>query len=206
MRLNTGCSTRLMGTFSVLVLAPVGLTKVKPKFDWGWPQKLYRSGLCLLWCSRRTETVSEKEHSPKLKDEAKGEHQPLKDVFVYSCGFVDGRPATLPGSPPTVWPDPKGEIRGQAFLPLYRSAPKAALKDKKLYELLVLVDAIRGGRVREKDLAVKEMQKRLKSYGKKTKSEHWDPDCSRKSIRAISQWNGFSWGFKKQFCPPFAFS
>ncbi|NCB39610.1 MAG: hypothetical protein EOM80_12680 [Erysipelotrichia bacterium] len=50
----------------------------------------------------------------------------------------------------------------QAFMPLYKSVPKAAMADPYLYELLALVDAIRGGRAREKNLAVKELQKRLR--------------------------------------------
>ena len=67
--------------------------------------------------------------------------------------------------PPPVWPDPEGEVRGESFSPLYRSAPKAAKNDPKLYELLALVDAIRGGRARERDIAKKELKKRLKQYG-----------------------------------------
>jgi len=67
--------------------------------------------------------------------------------------------------PPPVWPDPKGEVRGESFSPLYKSAPKAAKKDPKLYELLVLVDAIRGGRARERGFAMKELKKRLNKYG-----------------------------------------
>lgn len=63
---------------------------------------------------------------------------------------------------PYVWPDPEGEVRGVSFSPLYKSCPGAAMKDGALYELLVLVDAIRGGRARERDLAVKELEKRLK--------------------------------------------
>ena len=51
--------------------------------------------------------------------------------------------------PPPVWPDPEGEVRGERFSPLYKSAPVAAKNDPKLYQLLALVDAIRGGRVRE---------------------------------------------------------
>ena len=62
---------------------------------------------------------------------------------------------------PPVWPDPEGEIRGESFSPIYKSAPRAARKDKELYELLVLVDAIRGGRAREKGLAVEEIKQRL---------------------------------------------
>ncbi len=60
-----------------------------------------------------------------------------------------------------VWPDPQGEIRGYAFSPLYKSAPMAAKKDSRLYEFLVLVDAIRDGRAREKDYAVNEIKVRL---------------------------------------------
>jgi len=67
--------------------------------------------------------------------------------------------------PPPVWPDPEGEVRGVSFSPLYKSAPKAARKDPKLYELLALVDGVRGGRAREKDFASKELQKRLAQYG-----------------------------------------
>jgi len=63
--------------------------------------------------------------------------------------------------PPPVWPDPEGELRGEAFSPLYRSAPVAAKNDRKLYELLALVDAIRGGRARERDIAWQELKKRL---------------------------------------------
>ena len=68
------------------------------------------------------------------------------------------------GDPPPVWPDPEGNVRGQSFSPLYKSVPKAASKDRQLYELLVLTDAIRGGRSREREIAVKEIQKRLKNY------------------------------------------
>jgi len=38
-------------------------------------------------------------------------------------------------------------------------------KDPKLYELLALVDAIRGGKVREREMAKKEIRKRLEKYG-----------------------------------------
>ncbi|MCK8600100.1 hypothetical protein [Desulfoferrobacter suflitae] len=63
---------------------------------------------------------------------------------------------------PPVWPDPEGNTRGTEFSPLHKSAPKAATVDRKLYELLALVDAIREGRAREKDLAVRELQMRLR--------------------------------------------
>lgn len=66
--------------------------------------------------------------------------------------------------PPPVWPDAEGEVRGQSFSPLYKSVPKAARKDHRLYELLVLADAIRGGHARERDIAIKELSKRIRDY------------------------------------------
>ena len=66
--------------------------------------------------------------------------------------------------PPPVWPDAKGDTRGIAFSPLYNLSPNAAKADAKLYELLVLVDAIRGGRARERDMAIKELKTRMARY------------------------------------------
>lgn len=66
--------------------------------------------------------------------------------------------------PVPVWPDPSGALRGESFSPLYKSAPIAAKNDSKLYELLVLVDALRGGRAREREIATNELIKRLEQY------------------------------------------
>ena len=66
---------------------------------------------------------------------------------------------------PPVWSDPEGEVRGESFSPLYKSVPKAARNDKKLYKLLALVDAIRGGRAREREMAKKELRKMLERDG-----------------------------------------
>jgi hypothetical protein len=63
------------------------------------------------------------------------------------------------GAEEFVWPYAKGNVRGQSILPLYPSVPEAALKDKILYQLLALVDALRVGRAREKELALKELKK-----------------------------------------------
>lgn len=60
-----------------------------------------------------------------------------------------------------VWPYGKGTVRGHSIVPLYSSVPEAAIKDPKLHELLALVDALRVGRAREKELAVFELKKRL---------------------------------------------
>jgi hypothetical protein len=60
-----------------------------------------------------------------------------------------------------VWPWSKGKVRGHGIEPLYPTVPDAASRDEKLYELLALTDALRVGRVREKNLAVAELKKRI---------------------------------------------
>ncbi len=65
-----------------------------------------------------------------------------------------------------VWPDPDGKVRGTAFTPLYKSAPVAARQDPLLYELLALVDAIRGGRAREREMAKMALGKHLAGYSR----------------------------------------
>jgi hypothetical protein len=66
------------------------------------------------------------------------------------------------GELPPVWPDPDGAARGATLEPLYKAAPKAVRNDPALYELLALVDALRDGRVRERQLAEKELSARLR--------------------------------------------
>ena len=75
--------------------------------------------------------------------------QPLKELI------------TQPDDPPPVWPDPEGPVRGYEFSPLYSSVPAACKVDPKLYELLALLDAIRDGRARERNIAIKEIQSRI---------------------------------------------
>ena len=60
-----------------------------------------------------------------------------------------------------VWPYAKGTIKGQSIIPLYHTVPKAVLEDKKLYELLALVDAIRIGNAREKKISFEKLEKRI---------------------------------------------
>lgn len=60
-----------------------------------------------------------------------------------------------------VWPYAKGNTRGQAVLPLYGSAVEASLKDAVLYELLAMVDVLRVGSTREKEIAKVELKKRI---------------------------------------------
>jgi hypothetical protein len=61
-----------------------------------------------------------------------------------------------------VWPDAEGTVRGMALEPLYKSAPRAARRDQRLYDYLALLDAIRGGRARERKMAIELLTKRLR--------------------------------------------
>lgn len=69
--------------------------------------------------------------------------QPLADHFPQEQGTV------------IVWPDPEGADRGISLCPLYPTVPVAARRDPRLHEALALVDAIRAGSARERELAIK---------------------------------------------------
>lgn len=60
-----------------------------------------------------------------------------------------------------VWPAAIGKVRGHSIAPLYPSLPKAAMSDEKLYQLLALTDALRVGKAREKNIAVRELKQRI---------------------------------------------
>ena len=62
------------------------------------------------------------------------------------------------GNNPPVWPDAHGKVRGIALEPLHHAVPNAAGRDKQLGESLALVDALRIGSARERDLAEKHMK------------------------------------------------
>ncbi len=74
------------------------------------------------------------------------------------------RKLMVSNDPPYVWPHPEGKVRGIAFSPLHKSAPVAAQRDPDFYELLALVDAVRGGRARERTMAIEELNKRILSH------------------------------------------
>ncbi|PIV33247.1 MAG: hypothetical protein COS34_08775 [Lysobacterales bacterium CG02_land_8_20_14_3_00_62_12] len=63
--------------------------------------------------------------------------------------------------PAPVWPCIAGTVRGIALIPLYPSAPAAALRNPVLYESLALFDALRSGNVRERALAHQLFEDRL---------------------------------------------
>lgn len=55
--------------------------------------------------------------------------------------------------PPPVWPFAEGQIRGQAIEPLHPSAPEAVSEWPQLGEILAVLDSIRGGDARVRQVA-----------------------------------------------------
>jgi len=60
-----------------------------------------------------------------------------------------------------VWPFAKGNTRGHSIIPLYPSVVHAVQGDKCLHELLALLDAVRVGRARERNLALEILNEKL---------------------------------------------
>jgi hypothetical protein len=95
----------------------------------------------------------------------------LKYVFPTQPGSIARGIPTAHSAPPIVehissnelyvWPYAKGTHRGQTIEPLYKTLPQVALGDQLFYELLVIVDTIRVGRVREIKIAIEELNKRV---------------------------------------------
>ena len=52
-----------------------------------------------------------------------------------------------------VWPHPEGTRRGTAVAPLLSAVPGIALRDPVMHRRLAALDALRGGRARERQLA-----------------------------------------------------
>lgn len=101
----------------------------------------------------------------------------LKYIFPAKLGEIArGVPTSYSGpslktqivagsDPIPVWPYGEGEERGVALKPLYSSVPESVTKypDPLFYDLLTLIDAIRSGRAREKQIAIQKISEILKS-------------------------------------------
>jgi DNA-binding Lrp family transcriptional regulator len=144
-----------------------------------WKQQLLAEALHLSQ-SEVSKSLARSKFAGLLDAEGKSVHrQALLEFLEYGISYafpvqpgpiVRGVP-TAHSAPPMntmiqgdgdyVWPSAKGQLRGQAIVPLYKNADKAAQTDAELHTLLGLVDSIRVGRVREKQIAVEELKKRL---------------------------------------------
>ncbi len=61
-----------------------------------------------------------------------------------------------------VWPDARGNTKGAAVEPLFKTVPMAVRRDSTLYAYLALVDAIRMGQPRERNFAAQKLETLLK--------------------------------------------
>jgi len=59
----------------------------------------------------------------------------------------------VPPNPPLAWPVAGGDIDGILIKPIHASVPFASSRDKKLYHVLSLIEAVRGGKPRELSIA-----------------------------------------------------
>jgi hypothetical protein len=65
------------------------------------------------------------------------------------------------GEPAPVWPDPRGASRGPIVKPLAEGVPRLAGRDREIGEWFALLDAIRIGRARERQLAAALLSERI---------------------------------------------
>lgn len=94
----------------------------------------------------------------------------IKYVFPCELGCISIGIPTAHSAPPLssiivsgddqtyIWPYPKGKSRGIVVPPLYKSVPFVSRQDKKLYEVLALIDAIRVGKTREQLIAIEKLR------------------------------------------------
>lgn len=101
----------------------------------------------------------------------------LKYTFPARAGeVVRGIPTSYTGptlsqkivqgnAPIPVWPYGEGTARGAMIKPLYSCVPESVTKhpDPLFYDLLTLLDAIRSGRARERNLAAKAISEIIQS-------------------------------------------
>jgi hypothetical protein len=62
-----------------------------------------------------------------------------------------------------VWPDASGSRRGQSLVPLFPGAPSLSTQNEPLYQMLAIVDALRIGTTRVRELASELLAERLTS-------------------------------------------
>lgn len=157
----------------------VVLIKLLLEEDGNWTQISLAKSLFISQ-SEISESLSRSRYAQLLYDKGrKVVRQSFMDFLTYGIPYIfPQQPANVVRGIPTahsasplkeeilsddhyVWPYAKGSVRGQGILPLYYSVTQAIELDKQLYEILALIDALRVGRVREKNLAMEMLKKRI---------------------------------------------
>lgn len=117
-------------------------------------KRLKRCGL-VTELSISLDTTEMKQHLPETANIKEFLRHGVRFVFPLALGepvlgiptsygvthLFEGFSHRFPYTP--VWELPGGEYAGSSVKPLYASAPKAAVRDFRLYELLALTDALR---------------------------------------------------------------
>ena len=130
--------------------------------------------------SEISESLSRSRYARLLYDRGKKvARQPFMDLLHYGVPYVfpqqpsavvRGIPTAHSASPLSdeihsnenfVWPYAKGHMRGNSIQPLYNSVIQAIDSDIYLYEMLTLIDAVRVGRARERNLALEILSNRI---------------------------------------------
>ncbi|MEZ4824967.1 MAG: hypothetical protein R3C61_01535 [Bacteroidia bacterium] len=144
-----------------------------------WTQISLARALCLSQ-SEISESITRSTYARLLFDKGRQVHRlafmdfiqyGLAFVFPQQPGMVQRGIPTAHSAPPLsteiiseekyVWPFAKGNVRGHSILPLYPAVVQAVQADSQLYELLALIDAVRVGRARERNLALDMLKKKL---------------------------------------------
>ena len=102
--------------------------------------------------------------------------QSLLEFLIYGIQYVfTQRPTNISRGIPTahshpfmklqfsseqtyVWPDAESDEKGFSVQPLYPGVVSAVKKDEKLYLMLALVDVLRMGKTREKEVAISKLK------------------------------------------------
>lgn len=122
--------------------------------------------------SRRAGMWDPQKHSPMRHAVLEFLLYGVKYVFPAVLGAVSRGLPTAHSAPPLarlisgetesyVWPWSRGTHRGQTILPLYHTVPEAAANLPPLHEMLALIDALRVGRARERNLARELLEERI---------------------------------------------
>lgn len=157
----------------------VVLLKVIAQNNDNWQQKPLAHSLKMSQ-SEVSQSVARSKYAGLLDDSGKKVmRQALYDFLQYGLAVVfPAKPGAVVRGIPTahstaplnkeissgedyVWPFAKGNVRGHGITPLYATVPQAVLDDEQLHALLALVDALRVGKAREKNMAVRELKNRI---------------------------------------------
>lgn len=130
--------------------------------------------------SEISESLSRSKYARLLYDKGKQvARQPFMDLLQYGIPYMfPQQPGAVVRGIPTahsalplkdeiqssenyIWPYAKGHMRGHSIQPLYSSVIQAVELDPQLYEFLALIDALRVGRAREKNLALEMLKRRI---------------------------------------------